>query len=128
MSRNAACSAGIMFRRCRTCLQGKNESEKIHPSHIYVYYFSYTVFSNHIYLSFYKTNICLIFYCIFCCQLNDHTGHFACLSLIYSIFIHVTLLTIISQRIKPFEPNILNFHTCYITDNHFPKHTTGMVN
>ncbi|KAF7649043.1 hypothetical protein LDENG_00148250, partial [Lucifuga dentata] len=26
--------------------------------------------------------------------------HFACLSLIYSIFIHVRLLTMISQRIK----------------------------
>ncbi|KAF7645363.1 hypothetical protein LDENG_00205910 [Lucifuga dentata] len=24
-----------------------------------------------------------------------------------------------------FEPNIFNFHTCNITDNHFPKHTTG---
>ncbi|KAF7659434.1 hypothetical protein LDENG_00297930, partial [Lucifuga dentata] len=32
--------------------------------------------------------------------LKDHTGHFACLSLIYSVFTHVTLLTIISQRIK----------------------------
>ncbi|KAF7646461.1 hypothetical protein LDENG_00187430 [Lucifuga dentata] len=32
--------------------------------------------------------------------LKDHIGHFACLSLIYSIFIHVTLLTVISQRIK----------------------------
>ncbi|KAF7663038.1 hypothetical protein LDENG_00220370 [Lucifuga dentata] len=31
--------------------------------------------------------------------LKDHTSHFACLSLIYSIFIHVTLLTIISQSI-----------------------------
>ncbi|KAF7646411.1 hypothetical protein LDENG_00188290, partial [Lucifuga dentata] len=20
-----------------------------------------------------------------------------------------------------FEPNIFNFHTCYVTDNHFPK-------
>ncbi|KAF7643424.1 hypothetical protein LDENG_00239840 [Lucifuga dentata] len=35
--------------------------------------------------------------------------HFACLSLIYSVFIHVTLLTIISQRIKPYFsfPDIL---------------------
>ncbi|KAF7641593.1 hypothetical protein LDENG_00276600 [Lucifuga dentata] len=32
-------------------------------------------------------------------HLKDHTSHFACLSLIYSIFIHVTLLTIISQSI-----------------------------
>ncbi|KAF7653667.1 hypothetical protein LDENG_00080220, partial [Lucifuga dentata] len=32
--------------------------------------------------------------------LKDHTTHFACLSIIYSIFIHVMLLTIISQRIK----------------------------
>ncbi|KAF7642959.1 hypothetical protein LDENG_00247490 [Lucifuga dentata] len=41
--------------------------------------------------------------------LKDHTGHFACLSIIYSIFIHVTLLTIISQRIKPYFsfPDIL---------------------
>ncbi|KAF7649662.1 hypothetical protein LDENG_00137910 [Lucifuga dentata] len=31
--------------------------------------------------------------------LKDHTGHFVCLSLIYSVFIHVTLLTIISQSI-----------------------------
>ncbi|KAF7651810.1 hypothetical protein LDENG_00105180 [Lucifuga dentata] len=31
--------------------------------------------------------------------LKDHTTHFACLSLIYSIFIHVRLLTIISQSI-----------------------------
>ncbi|KAF7641619.1 hypothetical protein LDENG_00276050 [Lucifuga dentata] len=23
-----------------------------------------------------------------------------------------------------FEPNIFNFHTCYITDNHFPKDKT----
>ncbi|KAF7646544.1 hypothetical protein LDENG_00185810 [Lucifuga dentata] len=23
-----------------------------------------------------------------------------------------------------FEPNMLNFHTCYITDNHFPKDKT----
>ncbi|KAF7644224.1 hypothetical protein LDENG_00225810, partial [Lucifuga dentata] len=30
--------------------------------------------------------------------IRDHTTHFAC-SLIYSIFIHVTLLTIISQSI-----------------------------
>ncbi|KAF7641571.1 hypothetical protein LDENG_00277270 [Lucifuga dentata] len=34
------------------------------------------------------------------CRLKDHTNHFACLSVLYSIFIHVTLLTIISQRIK----------------------------
>ncbi|KAF7664883.1 hypothetical protein LDENG_00163290 [Lucifuga dentata] len=27
-----------------------------------------------------------------------------------------------------FEPNIFNFHTCNVTDNHFPKHTTGTVN
>ncbi|KAF7645693.1 hypothetical protein LDENG_00199950, partial [Lucifuga dentata] len=33
--------------------------------------------------------------------LKDHTTHFACLSPIYSVFIHVTLLTIIPQRIKP---------------------------
>ncbi|KAF7649003.1 hypothetical protein LDENG_00148650, partial [Lucifuga dentata] len=33
-------------------------------------------------------------------ELKDHTIHFACLSLICSVFIHVTLLTIISQRIK----------------------------
>ncbi|KAF7658087.1 hypothetical protein LDENG_00017990 [Lucifuga dentata] len=33
-------------------------------------------------------------------NLKDHTGHFACLSLIYSIFMHVMLLTTISQRIK----------------------------
>ncbi|KAF7664887.1 hypothetical protein LDENG_00162570, partial [Lucifuga dentata] len=26
-----------------------------------------------------------------------------------------------------FEPNIFYFHTCKITDNHFPKQTTGMV-
>ncbi|KAF7650208.1 hypothetical protein LDENG_00129770 [Lucifuga dentata] len=41
--------------------------------------------------------------------LKDHTIHFACLSLIYTIFIHVTLLTIISQRIKPYLsfPDIL---------------------
>ncbi|KAF7642565.1 hypothetical protein LDENG_00255660, partial [Lucifuga dentata] len=32
--------------------------------------------------------------------LKDHTTHFACLSLLHSIFIHVTLLTIISQSIK----------------------------
>ncbi|KAF7641408.1 hypothetical protein LDENG_00282190 [Lucifuga dentata] len=29
--------------------------------------------------------------------LKDHTTHFVCLSLIYSIFIHVMLLTIISK-------------------------------
>ncbi|KAF7646841.1 hypothetical protein LDENG_00181650 [Lucifuga dentata] len=34
-------------------------------------------------------------------NLKDHTTHYACLSLIYSIFIHVMLLTIISQRILP---------------------------
>ncbi|KAF7642966.1 hypothetical protein LDENG_00247310 [Lucifuga dentata] len=41
--------------------------------------------------------------------LKDHTIHFACLSLIYSIFIRVMLLTIISQRIKPYFsfPDIL---------------------
>ncbi|KAF7648683.1 hypothetical protein LDENG_00153270, partial [Lucifuga dentata] len=41
--------------------------------------------------------------------LKDHTTHFTCLSLIYSIFIHVTLLTIFSQRIKPYFsfPDIL---------------------
>ncbi|KAF7645291.1 hypothetical protein LDENG_00206940 [Lucifuga dentata] len=33
-------------------------------------------------------------------RLKDHTTHLACLSLIYSVFIHVTLLTIISQSIK----------------------------
>ncbi|KAF7643279.1 hypothetical protein LDENG_00242290 [Lucifuga dentata] len=27
-----------------------------------------------------------------------------------------------------FEPNIFNFHTCNVIDNHFPKHTTGTVN
>ncbi|KAF7646251.1 hypothetical protein LDENG_00190900 [Lucifuga dentata] len=27
-----------------------------------------------------------------------------------------------------FEPNIFNFHTRNVTDNHFPKHTTGTVN
>ncbi|KAF7643954.1 hypothetical protein LDENG_00230510 [Lucifuga dentata] len=27
-----------------------------------------------------------------------------------------------------FEPNIFNFYTCNITDNHFPKHTTGTMN
>ncbi|KAF7641074.1 hypothetical protein LDENG_00295720 [Lucifuga dentata] len=41
--------------------------------------------------------------------LKDHAIYFPCLSLIYSIFIHVTLLTIISQRIKPYFsfPDIL---------------------
>ncbi|KAF7647581.1 hypothetical protein LDENG_00170300 [Lucifuga dentata] len=41
--------------------------------------------------------------------LKDHTVHFTCLSLIYSVFIHVMLLTIISQRIKPYFsfPDIL---------------------
>ncbi|KAF7646197.1 hypothetical protein LDENG_00191790 [Lucifuga dentata] len=41
--------------------------------------------------------------------LKGHTTHFACLSLIYLLFIHVTLLTIISQRIKPYFsfPDIL---------------------
>ncbi|KAF7643744.1 hypothetical protein LDENG_00234330, partial [Lucifuga dentata] len=41
--------------------------------------------------------------------LKDHTAHFACLSLIYLIFIYVMLLTIISQRIKPYFsfPDIL---------------------
>ncbi|KAF7642802.1 hypothetical protein LDENG_00250450 [Lucifuga dentata] len=45
--------------------------------------------------------------CLF--ALKDHTIHLACLSLIYSVFIHVTLLTIISQRIKPYFsfPDIL---------------------
>ncbi|KAF7642527.1 hypothetical protein LDENG_00256530 [Lucifuga dentata] len=32
-------------------------------------------------------------------ELKDHTTHFACSILIYLIFIHVTLLTIISQSI-----------------------------
>ncbi|KAF7643526.1 hypothetical protein LDENG_00237860, partial [Lucifuga dentata] len=32
-------------------------------------------------------------------SLKDHIAHFACLGLIYSIFIHVTLLTIICQSI-----------------------------
>ncbi|KAF7644860.1 hypothetical protein LDENG_00214440 [Lucifuga dentata] len=32
-------------------------------------------------------------------KLKDHTTSFACLNLTYSIFIHVTLLTIISQSI-----------------------------
>ncbi|KAF7655664.1 hypothetical protein LDENG_00052740 [Lucifuga dentata] len=27
-----------------------------------------------------------------------------------------------------FEPNRFNFHTCNVTDNHFPKHTTGTLN
>ncbi|KAF7644174.1 hypothetical protein LDENG_00226460 [Lucifuga dentata] len=27
-----------------------------------------------------------------------------------------------------FEPDIFNFHTCNITDNHFPEHTTGTAN
>ncbi|KAF7643218.1 hypothetical protein LDENG_00243300 [Lucifuga dentata] len=27
-----------------------------------------------------------------------------------------------------FEPNIFNFHRCYVRDNHFQKHTTGTVN
>ncbi|KAF7659400.1 hypothetical protein LDENG_00297810 [Lucifuga dentata] len=42
-------------------------------------------------------------------RLKDHTFHFACLRLIYSICIHVRLLTIISQRIKPYFsfPDIL---------------------
>ncbi|KAF7642553.1 hypothetical protein LDENG_00256000, partial [Lucifuga dentata] len=41
--------------------------------------------------------------------LKDHTIHFACLSLIYSIFIHIRSLTIIFQRIKPYfgSSNIL---------------------
>ncbi|KAF7643431.1 hypothetical protein LDENG_00239560 [Lucifuga dentata] len=34
--------------------------------------------------------------------LKDHIIHFAGLSLIYSFFIHVMLVTIISQRIKPY--------------------------
>ncbi|KAF7651191.1 hypothetical protein LDENG_00114780, partial [Lucifuga dentata] len=57
--------------------------------------------------------------------LKDHTGNHACSSLIYSIFIHVTLLTIISQRIKPYFsfPDILqnllifqnqNISCCYL--------------
>ncbi|KAF7642258.1 hypothetical protein LDENG_00261230, partial [Lucifuga dentata] len=42
-------------------------------------------------------------------SLKGHTTHFPCLSLIYSVFIHVTLLTIISLRIKPYFsfPDIL---------------------
>ncbi|KAF7641598.1 hypothetical protein LDENG_00276550 [Lucifuga dentata] len=41
--------------------------------------------------------------------LKDHINDFTCLSIIYSVFIHVTLLTIISQRIKPYFsfPDIL---------------------
>ncbi|KAF7657588.1 hypothetical protein LDENG_00025010 [Lucifuga dentata] len=41
--------------------------------------------------------------------LKDHTIHFACFSLIYSIFKHVRVLTIISQRIKQYFsfPDIL---------------------
>ncbi|KAF7641271.1 hypothetical protein LDENG_00286610 [Lucifuga dentata] len=35
-------------------------------------------------------------------MLKGHISHFACLSLTYSIFIHVMLLTIICQRIKPY--------------------------
>ncbi|KAF7652081.1 hypothetical protein LDENG_00102030 [Lucifuga dentata] len=27
-----------------------------------------------------------------------------------------------------FEPNIFNFHIHNVTDNHFPKHTIGMMN
>ncbi|KAF7642152.1 hypothetical protein LDENG_00263500, partial [Lucifuga dentata] len=38
----------------------------------------------------------------------------------------------LETTIQPFcmiEPNIFNtFHTCNVTDNHFPKHTTGTVN
>ncbi|KAF7649556.1 hypothetical protein LDENG_00139540, partial [Lucifuga dentata] len=34
---------------------------------------------------------------IFRTQLKDHTIHLACLSLTYSVFIHVTLLSIISK-------------------------------
>ncbi|KAF7641972.1 hypothetical protein LDENG_00267050 [Lucifuga dentata] len=43
------------------------------------------------------------------CVLKDYTTHFPFLSLIYSIFIHVTLLTIISKKIKPYFrlPDIL---------------------
>ncbi|KAF7646182.1 hypothetical protein LDENG_00192000 [Lucifuga dentata] len=36
----------------------------------------------------------------------------------------------VKGRYRPFcmfEPNIFNFHTLNITDNHFPKHTTGMT-
>ncbi|KAF7645224.1 hypothetical protein LDENG_00208100 [Lucifuga dentata] len=27
-------------------------------------------------------------------------------------------------RFCMFEPNIFSFHTCYVTDNHFPKDKT----
>ncbi|KAF7666070.1 hypothetical protein LDENG_00121250, partial [Lucifuga dentata] len=59
---------------------------------------------------------------ISCHLLKDHTGDHVYLSLIYSIFIHVTLLTIISQRIKPYFSfpdilqNLLIFQNQYSSD------------
>ncbi|KAF7643509.1 hypothetical protein LDENG_00238140 [Lucifuga dentata] len=59
--------------------------------------------------------VVILYYTVFCsnifhtinffqvgrCCLKDHTTHF-CM----------------------FEPNIFNFHTCNVTDNHFPKDKT----
>ncbi|KAF7647389.1 hypothetical protein LDENG_00173140 [Lucifuga dentata] len=61
-------------------------------------------------------------------HLKDHIGPFACLSLIYSIFIHVTLLTIISQRIKPYFsfPDILQ--NLLIFQNQIFKQYTHLKN
>ncbi|KAF7649853.1 hypothetical protein LDENG_00134970 [Lucifuga dentata] len=54
--------------------------------------------------------------------------HFACLSLIYSIFIHIRLLTIISQRIKPYFsfPDILQ--NLLIIQNQIFKQYTHLKN
>ncbi|KAF7644179.1 hypothetical protein LDENG_00225410 [Lucifuga dentata] len=58
-------------------------------------------------------------------HIKDYTVHFACLTLIYSIFIHVTLLAIISQsilleRIKPYFSKSLNLSKSNIQVIHPP--------
>ncbi|KAF7648649.1 hypothetical protein LDENG_00153640, partial [Lucifuga dentata] len=60
--------------------------------------------------------------------LKDHTTHFACLSLIYSLFIHVRLLTIISQRTKLYFsfPDILQ--NLLIFQNQIFKRYTHLTN
>ncbi|KAF7650092.1 hypothetical protein LDENG_00131690 [Lucifuga dentata] len=61
-------------------------------------------------------------------MLKDHSTHFACLSLIYSIFIHIRLLTTISQRIKPYFsfPGILQ--NLLIFQNQIFKQYTHLKN
>ncbi|KAF7664410.1 hypothetical protein LDENG_00179110, partial [Lucifuga dentata] len=54
--------------------------------------------------------------------------HFACLSLIYSIFIYVTLLTTISQKIKPYFSFLDILQNLLIFQNQIFKRYTHLKN